>query len=498
MNKYILTLDQGTTSSRALIIDHKGQVKGMGQAEFPQYFPQEGWVEHDAEEIWQSVQAVIAEAFIQSGVLPQQIAAIGITNQRETTVVWDRQTGKPVYHAIVWQSRQTAKLCQSYIDQGYQAMVQAKTGLLIDAYFSASKIRWILDYIQDGQARAERGELCFGTIDSWLLWKLTGGKVHATDYSNASRTILFNITTGKWDQELLTLFRIPAAILPEVRSNSEIYGYTDSFQFFGQPVPIAAMIGDQQAALFGQFALEPGMTKATYGTGAFIMMNLGQAWTPSENHLLTTIAYVFDQQIYYALEGSIFTAGSAIQWLRDQLDILEHAKDSQEMAEASQTQNDLYLVPAFTGLGAPYWDSTVRASIFGLTRASNKNDLVKATLQSIAYQVKDVVDLMKAESQLDISSLKVDGGACFNDYLMQFQADILGIAIQRMENLETTALGAAYLAGLAVGYWDSIDQIKELIGQSDHFQTRMSPERAQELYQGWLKAVEAARYFAQK
>ncbi|UPQ85570.1 glycerol kinase GlpK [Ignavigranum ruoffiae] len=496
MEQYILTLDQGTTSSRALIINHQGQVMGMGQVEFPQYFPQEGWVEHDAEEIWQSIQAVIAEAFIHSSILPQQIAAIGITNQRETTVVWNRQTGKPVYPAIVWQSRQTAKLCQQYIDQGYQPMIQAKTGLIMDAYFSATKIRWILDHIQDGQQRAEAGELCFGTIDSWLLWKLTAGQVHATDYTNASRTLLFNIETGQWDPDLLDLFGIPAVMLPEVRSNSEIYGYTDSFQFFGQPVPITAMIGDQQAALFGQLAFEPGMIKATYGTGAFIMMNMGQKAKISQNQLLTTIAYALDDQIYYAMEGSIFTAGSAIQWLRDQLNLFEQAKESQAMAEAAQKEEAIYLVPAFTGLAAPYWDSQVRGAIFGLNRASNKNDLVKATLQSIAYQVKDIVDLMQEESQLDIPVLKVDGGACLNDYLMQFQADLLDIEIQRVHNLETTALGAAYLAGLAVGFWQNLDQLKDLIDPGKTFQSQMPRAKAQQLYQGWQKAVRAAQLFA--
>lgn len=447
--KYIMAIDQGTTSSRAIIFNKKGEKVSSSQKEFTQIFPQAGWVEHNANEIWNSVQSVIAGAFIESGVKPNQIEAIGITNQRETTVVWDKKTGLPIYNAIVWQSRQTAPLAEQLKSQGYVEKFHEKTGLIIDAYFSATKVRWILDHVEGAQERAEKGELLFGTIDTWLVWKLTDGAAHVTDYSNAARTMLYNIKELKWDDEILEILNIPKAILPEVRSNSEIYGKTAPFHFYGGEVPISGMAGDQQAALFGQLAFEPGMVKNTYGTGSFIIMNTGEEMQLSENNLLTTIGYGINGKVYYALEGSIFIAGSAIQWLRDGLRMVENSPESEKYARDSHNNDEVYVVPAFTGLGAPYWNQNARGSVFGLTRGTSKEDFIKATLQSIAYQVRDIIDTMQVDTQTAIQVLKVDGGAAMNNFLMQFQADILGIDIARAKNLETTALGAAFLSSWA-------------------------------------------------
>lgn len=495
MEKYIMAIDQGTTSSRAIIFDKAGNHIGTSQKEFTQYFPEAGWVEHDAHEIWNSVQSVIAGAFIESGVKPEQIAGIGITNQRETTVVWDKETGLPIYHAIVWQSRQSAQIADELKEQGYSDLFHEKTGLIIDSYFSATKIRWILDHVPGAQERAEKGELLFGTIDSWLVYKLTDGKVHVTDYSNASRTMLFNINTLEWDQEILDILNIPREMLPKVVSNSEIYGLTKTYHFFGSKVPIAGMAGDQQAALFGQMAFEPGMVKNTYGTGSFIVMNTGNKPQLSKNNLLTTIGYGINGEINYALEGSVFVAGSSIQWLRDGLKLIEKVSQSEAAALASKNEDEVYVVPAFVGLGAPYWDQDARGAVFGLTRGTTEKDFIKATLQGIAYQVRDILGAMEEDTGIDIPVLKVDGGAANNDYLMQFQADILNTPVQRAGDLETTALGAAFLAGLAVGYWQDFDEIKAIIKDGKRFEVQMDDKLRNKLYGGWQKAVTATRYF---
>ena len=493
--QYIMAIDQGTTSSRAIIFDKSGNKVGSSQKEFTQFFPEPGWVEHNANEIWNSVQSVIAGALIESGVRPDHIKGIGITNQRETTIIWDRKTGKPIYNAIVWQSRQSSPIADQLKEDGHADMIHSKTGLVVDAYFSATKVRWILDHVEGAQERAEKGELAFGTIDTWLLWKLTDGNVHVTDYSNAARTMMYNIMDLKWDQEILDLLNIPSALLPEVKSNSEIYGYTQSYHFYGHEVPIAGMAGDQQAALFGQLAFEPGMIKNTYGTGAFIVMNTGEKPQISKNNLLTTIGYGINGKVYYALEGSVFVAGSAIQWLRDGLRMFESAPESEALAKASTSDNSVYVVPAFTGLGAPYWDSDARGSVFGLTRGTSKEDFVKATLQSIAYQSKDVIEAMKEDSGIDIPVLKVDGGAAKNELLMQFQADILDTNVTRAPNLETTALGAAYLAGLAVGFWKDLDDLQQFQGEGATFSPKMEAEERDDLYAGWKDAVAATQMF---
>ena len=497
MEKYILSIDQGTTSSRAIIFNKKGEKVSSYQKEFTQIFPKAGWVEHNANEIWTPVQSVIAGAFIESGIKPTQIAGIGITNQRETTVIWDKKTGLPIYNAIVWQSRQTADIADQLKNAGYSKMIHEKTGLVIDAYFSATKIRWILDNVEGAQERAEKGELLFGTIDTWLVWKLTDGAKHVTDYSNAARTMLYNIKELKWDEEILELLNIPTQLLPEVKSNSEIYGTTIPFHFYGGEVPIGGMAGDQQAALFGQLAFEPGMVKNTYGTGSFIIMNTGDKVQMSKNNLLTTIGYGINGKIYYALEGSIFIAGSSIQWLRDGLKMIEDSAESEALARQSTNNDEVYVVPAFTGLGAPYWDSNARGSVFGVTRGTNREDFVKATLQSIAYQVRDVIDTMQDDTDIKIPVLKVDGGAAMNNYLMQFQSDIIGIEIARAKNLETTALGAAFLAGLAVGFWEDLEEIKKLNEAGETFTPSMNNARKEQLYRGWKKAVHATRVFSQ-
>jgi len=497
MEQFILSIDQGTTSSRAIIFNKKGEKVSSYQKEFTQIFPKAGWVEHNANEIWTSVQSVIAGAFIESGIKPSQIAGIGITNQRETTVVWDKETGLPIYNAIVWQSRQTAAIADELKAAGHSEMIHDKTGLVIDAYFSATKIRWILDNVEGAQERAEKGELLFGTIDTWLVWKLTDGAKHVTDYSNAARTMLYNIKELKWDEEILSLLNIPVVMLPEVKSNSEIYGVTTPFHFYGGEVPIGGMAGDQQAALFGQLAFEPGMVKNTYGTGSFIIMNTGEEVQMSKNNLLTTIGYGINGKVYYALEGSIFIAGSSIQWLRDGLRMIEDSAESEALARSSTNNDEVYVVPAFTGLGAPYWDSDARGSVFGVTRGTTKEDFVKATLQSIAYQVRDVIDTMQLDTEIKIPVLKVDGGAAMNNYLMQFQSDIIGTEIARAKNLETTALGAAFLAGLAVGFWKDLDEIKTLNEAGEVFTPSMNNARKEQLYRGWKKAVNATRVFAQ-
>lgn len=498
MEKYILSIDQGTTSSRAVIFNKKGEKVSSYQKEFTQIFPKAGWVEHNANEIWTSVQSVIAGAFIESGIKPTQIASIGITNQRETTVIWDKTTGLPIYNAIVWQSRQTADIADQLKEAGHSEMIHEKTGLVIDAYFSATKIRWILDHVEGAQERAEKGELLFGTIDTWLVWKLTNGENHVTDYTNAARTMLYNIKELEWDNEILELLNIPAQMLPEVKSNSEIYGKTTPFHFYGGEVPIGGMAGDQQAALFGQLAFEPGMVKNTYGTGSFIIMNTGDKVQISKNNLLTTIGYGINGKIYYALEGSIFVAGSSVQWLRDGLEMIETSAESEELALNSTNNDEVYVVPAFTGLGAPYWDSNARGSVFGVTRGTTKNDFVKATVQSIAYQVRDVIDTMQDDTDMKIPVLKVDGGAAMNNYLMQFQSDIIGIEIARAKNLETTALGAAFLAGLAVGFWKDLDEIKTLNEAGETFTPSMNNARKEQLYRGWKKAVHATRVFSEE
>lgn len=495
--KYIMSIDQGTTSSRAIIVNHDGEIVGSSQAEFEQFYPQPGWVEHDANLIWNNVQQVIAGAFIDGGINPSQIAAIGLTNQRETTVVWDKQTGKPIYHAIVWQSRQTADLAEQLIQDGHQEMIQAKTGLVIDAYFSATKIRWILDHVEGAQARAEAGELLFGTIDSWLLYKLTDGDVHNTDYTNASRTMLFNIHTLEWDQDILNLLNIPRLMLPEVKSNSELLGTTKSYLFFNYEIPITGMAGDQQAALFGQLAFEPGMVKSTYGTGSFIIANLGSEAFLSKHNLLTTIAYVLDGEVTYALEGSIFVAGSAVQWLRDGLQLIENSAETEALAFQSDNEDQVYLVPAFTGLGAPYWNSHARGSLFGLTRGTTKADLAKATLQSIAYQVNDIIDTMRLDTDVAITELRVDGGASLNDFLMQFQADITGVKLTRAKNLETTALGAAYLAGLGIGFWKNREDLMQFVTPGNEYFANMSDEHRRRLIKGWQRAVKTTEYYAE-
>lgn len=491
-----MAIDEGTTSARAIIFDHDGNKVGMSQREFPQYFPQPGWVEHDAMEIWDSVQAVISDVMIKTQIKPYKIAAIGITNQRETTVIWDKNSGKPIYHAVVWQSKQTSALAEQLIKDGYKEMIHAKTGLVIDSYFAATKIKWILDRVPGAREKAARGDLLFGTIDTWLLWNLSGRRVHATDVSNASRTMLFNIHDLEWDQDILDLLDIPRAMLPEVKPSSAVFGYTGDYHFYGVQIPIAGIAGDQQAALFGQAAYEKGSVKNTYGTGAFIVMNTGLKPTLSDNGLLTTIAYGLDGKTYYALEGSIFVAGSAVQWLRDGLQLFEHASESEQMAVAAESTGGVYVVPLFTGLGAPYWDQEVRGAIFGLTRGTNRKHLVRATLESIALQTRDVVDTMVQDTGLPLTALTVNGGASRNDFLMQFQADILQTPIKRAAMEETTALGAAFLAGLAVDFWNDQDELRRLSKIGDQFQPAMKPEQANQIYAGWQQAIKATQFFS--
>lgn len=493
--QYIMSIDEGTTSVRAMIFNHSGEVVSKSQKEITQFFPQSGWVEHDANEIWDAVQTVISEALIHSKIPPYKVRGIGITNQRETTVMWDRITGEPVHNAIVWQSKQTSNIANDLKAAGYTKMIHEKTGLVIDSYFSATKIKWLLDNVDGIRKKAENGDILFGTIDTWILWKLTGGHVHATDYSNASRTMLYNIHTLSWDDEILAALDIPKRILPSVRSSSEIYGYTAGYAFYGVQIPVSGIAGDQQSALFGQLGLEAGSIKNTYGTGSFIVMNTGNKPVLSDRGLLTTIAYGIDGKVNYALEGSVFVAGSAIQWLRDGLRMINDAKETQELAFNSANDHDVYVVPAFTGLGAPYWDQDSRGAIFGLTRATSKEDFVKATLDSLAYQTKDVVNTMVDDTQLDLKHLKVDGGAAQNDYLMQFQSDILNTPIERSSISETTALGSAYLAGLAVGFWKDIDEIKQIKPKQDEFYPKMDEAKRNHYYEGWQLAVKSTQMF---
>lgn len=493
--QYIMAIDQGTTSSRAIIFDHDGNKVAISQQEFPQYFPQPGWVEHDPLEIWDSVQSVISNVMIKSQIKPYKIAAIGITNQRETTVIWDRHTGKPIYNAIVWQSKQTSDIAEQLIKDGYKDMIHKKTGLVIDSYFAATKIKWILDHVPGAREKAAKGDLMFGTIDTWLLWKLSGRRVHATDVTNASRTMLFNIHTLEWDQDILDLLEIPQSLLPEVKPSSAIYGYTGDYHFYGVQIPIAGIAGDQQAALFGQAAYDKGSIKNTYGTGAFIVMNTGLKPTLSDNGLLTTIAYGLDGQTHYALEGSIFVAGSAVQWLRDGLKMFKKASESEQMAVDAKTTGGVYVVPAFTGLGAPYWDQEVRGAMFGLTRGTERGHIIRATLEAIAYQTKDVVDTMVKDTQLPLTALTVNGGASRNNFMMQFQADILQTPIKRAAMEETTALGAAFLAGLAVDFWEDQDELRKLSRIGDQFTPQMDPQEAADLYRGWQRAIAAAQFY---
>lgn len=495
MEKYILSLDQGTTSSRAILFNKAGEIVHVAQKEFTQHFPKPGWVEHNANEIWGSILAVIASVLSESNVKPEQIAGIGITNQRETTVVWDKETGVPVYNAIVWQSRQTSGICDELKEKGYNDLFREKTGLLIDAYFSGTKVKWILDNVEGARQKAEEGKLLFGTIDTWLIWKLSGGRAHVTDYSNASRTLMFNIYDLKWDEELLEILGVPASMLPEVKPSSEVYAQTIAYHFFGHEVPIAGAAGDQQAALFGQACFEKGMAKNTYGTGCFMLMNTGEKAVRSEHGLLTTLAWGLNGKVEYALEGSIFVAGSAIQWLRDGLRMLKNAKDSEDYASKVESTDGVYVVPAFVGLGTPYWDSDVRGAVFGLTRGTSKEHFVRATLESLAYQTKDVLSAMEADSGIELKTLRVDGGAVKNNFLMNFQSDILNVPVERPVVNETTALGAAYLAGLAVGYWESQEEIAKQWAIDRSFDPKMSEEDRDQLYGGWKKAVKAAMAF---
>ncbi|MFS0824427.1 glycerol kinase GlpK [Bacillus sp. 1P02SD] len=495
MEQYILSLDQGTTSSRAILFNQNGEIVHVAQKEFTQIFPKPGWVEHNANEIWGSILSVVASVLSEANVKPEQIAGIGITNQRETTVVWDIETGQPVYNAIVWQSRQTAEICEELKAKGLSDTFQNKTGLLIDAYFSGTKVKWILDNVEGAREKAEAGKLLFGTIDTWLIWKLSGGKAHVTDYSNASRTLMYNIYELKWDDELLVHLTVPKSMLPEVRPSSDIYATTAPFHFFGQEVPIAGAAGDQQAALFGQACYEKGMVKNTYGTGCFMLMNTGEKAVPSKHGLLTTIAWGINGKVEYALEGSIFVAGSAIQWLRDGLRMFKDAKDSERYAQKVESTDGVYVVPAFVGLGAPYWDSDVRGAVFGLTRGTSKEHFIRATLESLAYQTKDVLTAMEADSGISLKKLRVDGGAVKNNFLMEFQCGILGVPVERPVINETTALGAAYLAGLAVGYWKDQSEISSQWAIDQTFEPKMSENQRDELYNGWKKAVHAAVVF---
>jgi len=493
--EYILAIDEGTTTARVIIFDHSGKQVSMARHQIRQISPNPGWVEHNPNDIWNAVQTTMATALIESGIRPAQIKAIGIASQRETTVVWDKETGLPIYNAIVWQSRQTAKMANDLIAKGYKEKIHQKTGLIISPYFSATKVRWILDHVDGAQERAENGELMFGTINSWLLWKLTDGESFMTDYANASRTMLFNINTLKWDDDLLKMFNIPRVMLPEVKSNSEIFGVTKNYQFYGSEIPIAGMTGSQQASLFGQMAFEKGMVKNTYGTGAFAVMNTGDKPALSDNNLLTTIAYGINGEIKYALEGSVPVAGSALEWLRNDMKLIGNDVSTSDTAKESDDQNEIYVVPAFAGLGAPYWDNQAHGTIFGITRGTTDKDMVKATLQAIAYQTKDIIETMSSDANMPIEVLDVDGAASANDYLMQFQADILGIQLQKSNELETTSLGVAFMAGLGVGFWKDLDDIKKNYQTGKVYEPKMKESVRTNLYGGWKNAVTATMAF---
>lgn len=490
--QYILALDQGTTSSRAIIFDKNASIVGVSQKEFMQYYPKPSYVEHDAEEIWKSQLEVCFDALIKVGISFDEVSTIGITNQRETTVVWDKNTGTPIYNAIVWQCRRTSDICENLVNNGWSEYIRENTGLVIDAYFSATKIKWILDNVEGAKQKAENGDLLFGTIDTWLVWKLTKGKLHITDYSNASRTMLFNIKNLNWDEKILNELGIPKSMLPDVRMSSEVYGCTDK-SIFGNEIMISGIAGDQQAALFGQVCFQEGMIKNTYGTGCFLLMNTGEKPIMSKNGLITTIAWGIDGKIEYALEGSIFMGGAIVQWLRDELKIINEARDSEYFAKKVKDTSGVYLVPAFAGLGAPHWDMHARGTIIGLTRGTNINHIIRAALESIAYQTKDVIDAMISDSEMDLTVLKVDGGASRNDFLMQFQADILGVEVDRPEVTETTAFGAACLAGLASGFWKSKGEIAQKWSLDRKFKNGITSERRKNLYNGWKKAIERSK-----
>ena len=491
MAKYVMALDAGTTSNRCILFNEKGEMCSVAQKEFTQYFSQPGWVEHDAAEIWLTQYAVASEALAKVGATAKDIAAIGITNQRETTIVWDKETGEPVHHAIVWQDRRTAEFCDGLREKGLNDTFRSKTGLVLDPYFSGTKIRWILENVPGAKEQAENGELLFGTVETWLIWKLTGGKVHVTDYSNASRTLLFNIVDLKWDEELMEILGVPASMLPEAKPSSCVYGETVA-DLFGGPIPISGAAGDQQAALFGQTCFTPGEAKNTYGTGCFLLMNTGEKPVFSKNGLVTTIAWGLDGKVEYALEGSIFVAGAAIQWLRDELGLIDSSPDSEYMAKKVPDTNGCYVVPAFTGLGAPHWDQYARGTIVGLTRGVNKYHIIRATLDSLAYQTGDVLQAMKADSGIELAALKVDGGASANNYLMQTQADIIDAPVQRPRCVETTAMGAAYLAGLAVGYWKSKEDVLKNWAIDRTFRPNIDPADRDARIAGWNKAVQCA------
>lgn len=492
MNRFILAIDQGTTSSRAILFDHDGGIRAVAQREFTQFFPQPGWVEHDANEIWSTQAGVMMECVAKAGASFNQIAAIGITNQRETTVLWDRETSEPVHPAIVWQDRRTAELCEALKKDGIEPLIRRKTGLVLDAYFSGTKLKWILDYVPGARQRAVAGRLAFGTIDAWLAWKLTGGKSHVTDASNASRTLLYNIHANQWDDELLELFHIPRQVLPEVRSSSEIYSETDG-NLFGAQVPVAGIAGDQQAALFGQAGFQPGRLKNTYGTGAFLMLNTGDQPVASNNNLLSTVAWKLDGKVTYALEGSIFIAGAVVQWLRDGLGIIRSSAEIEALAATVKDNGGVYLVPAFAGLGAPHWDPAARGTITGITRGTTAGHIARAALESIAYQTADVLQAMEADAGISVKELRVDGGASANDLLMQIQSDIAGIPLVRPKVRETTALGAAYLAGLAVGYWNDMADLESHWLKDKEFRPAMDAGTVAGLKHGWRKTVERAK-----
>lgn len=498
MKKYILAIDQGTTSTRAIVFDNESNIIAMASEEIKQIYPKPGWVEHNANQIWVSVLAVMARALLDAGIKAKDIHAIGITNQRETTVVWDKSTGAPIYNAIVWQSRQTSDICDQLNSQGYGEMFKQKTGLVIDAYFSGTKIKWILDHVSGAKEKAQKGELLFGTIDTWLIYKLTGGEKHVTDYSNASRTLLYNIKELKWDKEICEILDIPMSMLPEVKCSSCLFGHTVPYHFFGQSVAIAGVAGDQQAALFGQTCFEKGSVKNTYGTGCFMLMNTGNEAIVSNHGLLTTIAWGIDNKITYALEGSVFVAGSSVQWLRDGIELISSASETEHLASSLSSNEGVYIVPAFVGLGTPYWDSDARGAMFGLTRGTKKEHIARAVLEAICYQSMDVLRAMEEDTKHPIRSFKVDGGATVNQFLMQFQSDIIGLSVERPMIMETTALGAAYFAGLATGFWNSLDEIKESWKLKCAYEPKMSHIERSGLVNGWHIAVEATRLFKLK
>ncbi|HHC6587727.1 TPA: glycerol kinase GlpK [Vibrio parahaemolyticus] len=495
--KYIVALDQGTTSSRAVILDHDANIVSVAQREFTQIYPQAGWVEHDPMEIWATQSSTLVEALAKSGIRSDQLAAIGITNQRETTIVWNKETGKPVYNAIVWQCRRTADICEDLKSRGLEDYVRDNTGLVLDPYFSGTKVKWILDNVEGAREDAEAGKLLFGTVDTWLVWKMTQGRVHVTDYTNASRTMLFNINDLCWDQKLLDEMGIPASMMPEVKRSSEIYGKTNIGGKGGTRIPIAGIAGDQQAALYGQMCVEAGQAKNTYGTGCFLLMNTGQEKVTSKNGLLTTLACGPKGEPAYALEGAVFMGGASIQWLRDELKILNGAEDSEYFATKVDTSSGVYVVPAFTGLGAPYWDAYARGTIVGLTRGVNSNHIIRATLEGIAYQTRDVLDAMQADSGIKLANLRVDGGAVANNFLMQFQSDVLNTEVHRPQVTEVTALGAAYLAGLAVGYWNSIDELQDKAVLDRTFEPHDDEEKRNRRYKGWKRAVKCAQTWSE-